>query len=673
MVGGGNGGTLEIDTSSFVNNGVVNTSASGPDGAGAIYINTTSNAVHSISDSTFSANSVVGLTTGNVIGGAIDLNTGTLNVDSSTFTSNSVSGALQEGGAIYVDSGTLNISFSRLKGNTAPGGGSAIFNHTSNGAAASAENNWWASNSGPGTVISGFNVAAWLELNHFASPNPVLINNTTELDATFEINSVGVVIPPANLSLLIGMPVTFGNPVGGTISSAQITIQSSGTATALFTAGNAVGPGSANATVDGVTAAASFAIVATNISVLNTNDSGPGSLRQAILDIYPGGTITFAPGLAGQTIYLTSGELLLAQNLNISGPGANQLTISGSQLSRVFDITPGVTVTISGLTVADGLAGASVPNPNLGGGIFNAGSLTLINCAIYGNSAPDTSLGWGGGIYSTNALSLTGCTIGPTNEAGLVGGGIYVHFDGSLQMLNCTVASNSTPYQVGGIAANTGAIVSLTNCTITGNSDAAFGGGYGGQSPQLKNTIIAGNNDSGSAAVDDLRTFSGSVPSLGHNLIGITNSTTGWLASDLTGNTNSPLNARLGPLADNGGPTLTCALLTGPNSPAINAGDNSDAPPFDQRGSGFPRIVGGTIDIGTFELIPPTLNIARLPNQVVLSWPTNAIGYVLQSAPALSPPINWSSAGTPVVVGNLYYVTNGISPGGKQFFRLDSP
>ena len=672
MVGGGSGGTLEIDTSVFVNNGLTNTSASGPDGAGAIYINSTSNAVHSLSDSTFSGNSVIGLYTGNVVGGAIDLNTGTLNVDSTSFTSNSVSGALQEGGAIYVDSGTLNVSFSRFEGNTAPGGGSAIFNHTSNGAATSAENNWWASNAGPGPAVSGASVAAWLELNLFASPNPVLINNIAVLDATFEINSVGDVIAPANLSLLVGMPVTFGNAVGGIISGAQTTIQSSGTATALFTAGNVVGPGSAGATVDGATATTPIDIVATNLSVLNTNDSGPGSLRQAITDIYPGGTITFDPGLAGRTIYLTSGELLLAQNLNINGPGANLLTVSGNQLSRVFDIPPGVIVAISGLSVADGLAGGSVPNPNLGGGIYNAGALTLMNCAVYGNSAPNSGLGWGGGIYSTNILNLTGCTVGPTNEAGEVGGGIYVHFGSQLQMLNCTVASNSSPFQVGGIAANTGATVSLTNCTITGNSDAAYGGGYGGQPPQLKNTIIAGNSDSGSAVIDDLQTFNGAVLSLGHNLIGITNSTTGWLTSDLTGSTSSPLNARLGPLANNGGPTLTCALLTGSNSPAINAGDNSDAPPFDQRGPGFPRIVGGTIDIGAYELIPPTLNIAHLPAQVILSWPTNAVGYVLESAPALNPPVTWTPAGAPGIVGSQYYVTNGITPGGKQFFRLDA-
>ena len=565
-VGGGSGGTLTIDASFFVNNAVTNTGASGPDGAGAIYVNTTTNAVHSISGTTFSGNAVQGLSTGSVIGGAIDMNTGTLNIDSSTFTSNSVAGALQEGGAIYVDAGVLNVGYSRFKGNTAPGGGGAIFNHASNGATAGAENNWWASNAGPGAAVSGFTVGAWLELTHFASPNPVLINGAAALYATFEINSADSVIAPGNLSQLIGLPIQFGNAVGGTLSGAQTAIQNSGTATAIFTAGGAVGTGSADATVDGVTATASIAIVAMNISVLNTNDSGAGSLRQAIADVSPGGTIAFDAGLAGQTIYLTSGELFLPQNLAIIGLGANQLTVSGNHASRVFDIAPGAVCVLSGLTIADGLAGASAPNPYLGGGIFNAGNLSVVDCALRGNAAPDTSSGWGGAIYSTNMLSLVGCTVGPGNEAGLVGGGVYAHFNSILQMLNCTVASNTTPFQVGGVAANSGAQTFLTNCTITANADGALAGGYVGiQSPLFKNTIIAGNISTNGAP--DIYTFGFSVTSLGHNLIGVTNGTSGWTTTDQAGSTNSPLNARLGPLSDNGGPTLTCALLTSPQQP----------------------------------------------------------------------------------------------------------
>ncbi|HEY3762541.1 MAG TPA: choice-of-anchor Q domain-containing protein [Verrucomicrobiae bacterium] len=668
-VGGGSGGTLVISNSLFSNNSMTNTSASGPDGGGAVYLNTTTNAVHAIGSSIFSNNFALGPALGDVVGGAIYLNTGTLNVNASTFTSNSVSGPLQEGGAIDVDSGSLNITFSRLLGNAGLGGGSAIFNHLLNNATTSAENDWWVSDAGPGLAVSGFGVNAWLELNLFADPNPVLVNNPATLFATFVTNSAGVPVPPANLGLLIGLPITFGGAVIGTISGMQTTIQNSGTATADYTA-VALGTDNVNATVDGVTVAVQIIIAATNLNVVNTNDSGAGSLRQAIATIFPGGTIRFRPNLDGTTIYLTNGELLVTQNMTIVGPGANQLTINGNYNGRVFDIGPGATNFISGLTISGGLADNAILNPALGGGIFNAGVLTLSNCVVCGNLATNASTGWGGGIYSTNILSLIGCTIGPTNEAGLVGGGIYAHFNSLLQMLNCTVASNTSPFEIGGVAANSGALTFLTNCTITGNSDGTFAGGYGSaQSPQFENTIIAGNVST--SGFPDVYTLGDLVVSAGYNLIGTTNGTTGWLATDLAGNTNSPLNARLGGLANNGGPTMTSALLISPNSPAINAGNPAAAPSFDQRGPGFPRLVGNLMDIGAYELIPPPLGISHLPNQIILSWPTNVAGYRVQSTTNLTLPNSWGLAGAPVIIGNQYEVTTNTS-GGKQYFRLEA-
>src|SRR5205823_1425627 len=86
------------------------------------------------------------------------------------------------------------------------------------------------------------------------------------------------------------------------------------------------------------------------VAVKNTNDSGPGSLRQAVADVAPGGTVTF--DVAG-TITLTGGELTIDKDLTINGPGANQLTVSGNNLSRVFNINGG-SVRISGLTISNG-------------------------------------------------------------------------------------------------------------------------------------------------------------------------------------------------------------------------------------------------------------------------------------------------------------------------------
>src|SRR5262249_38549628 len=84
---------------------------------------------------------------------------------------------------------------------------------------------------------------------------------------------------------------------------------------------------------------------------LDTGAAGDGSLRGEIAAAQSGDTINFAPGLAGQTITLTNGELAITRSLDIEGPGANQLTVNGNHASRVFDISGGVTVTIAGMTM----------------------------------------------------------------------------------------------------------------------------------------------------------------------------------------------------------------------------------------------------------------------------------------------------------------------------------
>src|SRR6266513_5857108 len=111
------------------------------------------------------------------------------------------------------------------------------------------------------------------------------------------------------------------------------------------------------------------------ITVTNTNDSGPGSLRQALADANNGDTINFA--VTG-TIGLTSGELLVANSITISGPGAGNLAMNGNANSRVFHIGSGQTVTIADLTITNGA----------GGGIYNDHAvLTLNDCTITGNSS----------------------------------------------------------------------------------------------------------------------------------------------------------------------------------------------------------------------------------------------------------------------------------------------
>jgi ribosomal protein L6P/L9E len=87
-------------------------------------------------------------------------------------------------------------------------------------------------------------------------------------------------------------------------------------------------------------------------TVANLHDSGSGSLRSAIAAASSGDTINFARGLRG-TITLTSGELSITDSVTINGPGANELSVSGNDSSRVFEVAAGQ-VSISGLTITDG-------------------------------------------------------------------------------------------------------------------------------------------------------------------------------------------------------------------------------------------------------------------------------------------------------------------------------
>ena len=149
------------------------------------------------------------------------------------------------------------------------------------------------------------------------------------------------------------------------------------------------------------------------ITVQNLNDSGMGSLRAAIAAPNVD-TIVFAPTLQG-TIKLTSGELSITKSLDIEGPGADKLTISGNKASRVFDISGAATttVTIAGLTITNGRAdGSTRILPSSGGGILNADNLTLSKVVLTQNvaqgSGSDTTVPQGGGgIFNEAGAQLT--------------------------------------------------------------------------------------------------------------------------------------------------------------------------------------------------------------------------------------------------------------------------
>jgi len=373
------------------------------------------------------------------------------------------------------------------------------------------------------------------------------------------------------------------------------------------------------------------------ITVTNTADSGAGSFRQAIADAQENDTINFAPDVRG-TIALTSGELLISKALTIQGPIADQLTIDAGNMlpgSRVLRIDAyGRAVSIFGLTFTRGLLAMFFPE---GGGIRNDSNLTLTACTVSacGSGADVSSDAKGGGIYNAtgSSIQLVRCTLNGNHafwggsfhcsNGGSGYGGALWNAEGAMASLqNCTITGNTADGAPGSCLPicssdgsgqgagiyNSGDLV-MVACTIGSNSATApvsslSGGGgiWNVGNAQITNSIVAENTGGDSPDAE------GAFESDGFNLIGRSDGSIGFTAiGDQTGTIEAPLDSKLGPLQDNGGPTWTMSLLSG--SPAIDAGTSTNLL-TDQRGGarthddpGIPNAPGsdGT-DIGSFEV-----------------------------------------------------------------------
>jgi hypothetical protein len=355
---------------------------------------------------------------------------------------------------------------------------------------------------------------------------------------------------------------------------------------------------------------------------INKSNSEPGP---DVIDINVNGTIS-----------LTGPLPVLASDMEIQGPGVGLLTLNANAVTRAFTVASGADVEIFGLTMTGGkppdLAGGAILNAGTlvlravritgnqafnslnwtwntyGGGIANNGNLTVIDSSIDNNfTAAEDNEALGGGIYNSasGTLSVYSSTIG-SNVAGdnffcCDGYGGAIYNAGSAVVFNSTIVANEAKNLGGGIFVRPGTdtFTLISHSTVAGNR----GGGIyclGGDDVYLRNTIVAMN------VQGDVR---GVVISGGYNLIGNSNGASGFADTDILN-----VDPMLDQIKDNGGPTLTVALL--PGSPAIDAGDNADAPEWDQRGPGYPRIVNGRIDIGAFEVqatgAPPSLDLTAL-------------------------------------------------------------
>ncbi len=345
--------------------------------------------------------------------------------------------------------------------------------------------------------------------------------------------------------------------------------------------------------------------------VTNLNDSGVGSLPQAIADASACDIVTFDPGLAGGTIALTS-EISIEKELIIDG-GDHQITISGNNFCGVFSLDSG-TLTLSGLTLADGKTSS-------GGGAINIrtnSKAVLTDCSFNGNSA---GIIGGGAIYLGGGGSavLTGCSF--SGNSARYGSSIIIHESSSVAVYE-TIFSDTEAYQ--GVLFNLIGEMTLAGCTFSGNTVSGDGIIVNGGQARLENCTFSGNTANQGAMIDgsvgvlDMVncTLSGNsskylINNSNKATLTIVNSilqgnepliedgncdvSYSYVTGGYTGIGNIDTDPLLGVLGDYGGPVLTMPLL--PGSPAIDSGTNTDVSDTDARG--VQRF--GLPDIGAFE------------------------------------------------------------------------
>ena len=342
-----------------------------------------------------------------------------------------------------------------------------------------------------------------------------------------------------------------------------------------------------------------------SITVINANDSGAGSLRQAIADVCDGGTITFA----GSYIIPLNSELSIYKNLTIDGTGQNVILSGGNSTGVIY--VGNYAVNLRNLTIANGR--------RIGGGAgiyLYYGTLNLTAVTLSNNTSIDPVYA-GGGIYNyygnltIRESTFAGNTATNSGGSGGAGGGVYNN-SGAINIRNSTFSGNSASDASGdgsggAILCNFGTLI-VQNSTFSGNTATVSNGGSAaggilsyGPGVTLRNTILANNPPTANC--------SGTITNGGNNL-------ESGAACGFGAGLGSLSNAapRLGPLGNYGGLTPTIPLL--PGSPAINGvtyNAPNNCPATDQRGAARPQI--GACDIGAFESQGFTLNLDGGNNQ----------------------------------------------------------
>ena len=590
--GGGvfNQGNLTITRSTIASNTAPN---GGSQGGGVFNLGGTVNIVNS----TISGNTAV------QFGGGVRNLGGTISIEHSTLTSNSTINPGGLGGGIFIGSGLVTLGHTIVAGNSA-GVGEEIFRGGGSGIIVGNYNLFGEATISTGQALIGF------------GPGP------TDLTATFD----GSVPTP-----LAGILNTTLATNGGATLTHALEAGSPAIDTGDFSFGGTPDTDQrrvpfvrVNGAIDiGAFEVQSLAMVVDTLADESDGNYSAGdlSLREALQlanGLAGADTVSFAAGLAGGTINLNAGlgQIVISDSVTVMGLGANQLTINAGGASRVLQITSG-TVNVNGLTLTGG-------NADRGGGLRSelAATTTLTAMAIEGNTATSATDA-GGGIWSSGNLTITGSTISNNTAPNGRGGGI--HATGFTTIESSTISDNSAGSHGGGLyhAGISPGIPLLSavilRSTISGNTVGGSGGGVykvaGGAT--IIGSVISGNTAVGSGQEIYRHMINTGLTLNAFNLIGDSSKTTTQAlrlvvagVTDIlaTSNGTNPaaLAAILAPLANNGGPTKTHALVVG--SPAINAGDPgfTTPPDFDQRGAGYQRVVNGRVDIGALEVQAPS-------------------------------------------------------------------
>lgn len=319
---------------------------------------------------------------------------------------------------------------------------------------------------------------------------------------------------------------------------------------------------------------------ATTFTVTDTSDSASdtNSLRYALTNAAAGDTVNIT---ATGTITLGSALPAIGVNLTITGPTTGSLIVSGANTYTVFTINSGATVSISGLTIANGNASAA----NSGGGITNEGTLTVSDCTFSSNAANT-----GGAIFAdagTLTVVLNSTFENNSTSTGGTGGGIYN--GGRLKVVNSTFSGNTATGSGdgGGIDNDNNGTVTVTNSTFSDNSASAGGNGGGifnnSGTLTVTNSIFSGNSAGGAGAGVDNN--GGGTLNANHNVFyqNLDSNNSEDDCGSCTANTN-PTDATsqvVAALGSYGGPTQT--LLPLPDAGAICAGQKSLA--VDENGN----------------------------------------------------------------------------------------